>query len=551
MDIDSLIANDKLRLTDSVVNGIVAAGVQLAVGELAATVLPRSYSPMLAVGRALINIMPGPLVDVVVAVAEDWDKPLLLGGIVGGAGALGGFAGWLAHRAPLGGGLLMLGSGTLAAWAAATRPDSAALPSGAAAVIGAAAGGATLTVLTQRPQRRFRAALLPAVGSLAYLARQRAVAQKHRLRQAQVAVSLPPAPQPLAPPAADTAFDTPGISPLLTPGNQVYVTDVTAAKPVVDPATWRLRIGGLVQHPISFTLDDLLALPLIEVDATLVCVHNPVGGKRVGTARWRGVPVVDLLNRAGVQPGADQLLTRSVDGFTAGVPLDLLRDDRPALVALGMNGEPLSVEHGFPARLLVPGIYGYHANTKWLAELEVTTFAAATDTWTRVGWPRRSAPVQPQARIDVPRHRATIRAGEVEIAGVAWHPPTGITGVDVRVDDAPWQPAELAEPLAPTTWRHWRYAWRATPGRHTIRVRTHSALGLQTADRTPPYPHGAQGYHTISLTVVPEEMQLPDAIWRSRIDDRRAELRQRIELAAQGLRAWLRYGFPRRPAFDD
>lgn len=516
--------------------GLTAAVVQLAVGELAATVLPGARSPITGTGRALIDLTPGPLVDVGVALVEDKDKPLLLGTVMSGALGTGVLAGYLSERDPGRGFGVLAGGGALAALAGASRRDSAVLPTVAASAVGAAAGALVLKGLSRRAAGPLPPALFLLAGSSSgLLAYYRAARRKSELLEAQRRVRLPESARSLGAPSKETSFDIPGLTPLITPTEDFYVTDVTLPPPVIDPVSWRLRVGGMVEKELELTLDDLLEMELEELGATLVCVHNPVGGDRVGTAKWRGVRVADLLERSGVVGGADQVLARSTDGFTAGVPLGLLTDGRPALIALVMNGEPLTAEHGFPARLLVPGIYGYNANTKWLSELEITTSDTVTDYWTRRGWPRTPAHVRTQSRIDVPRDHATIPPGPTRVAGVAWSPPGGVRGVEVAIDGGPWRITELSRETAPTAWRQWQYEWWAPSGEHSIKVRAIGSEGPQSGHNAPPYPYGSSGYHVIKVSVSSEEGQQP---YMSRLI---SEASRRLELAATGARSWLRH----------
>jgi DMSO/TMAO reductase YedYZ molybdopterin-dependent catalytic subunit len=240
---------------------------------------------------------------------------------------------------------------------------------------------------------------------------------------------------------------------------------------------------------------------MIERYATLACVSNEVGGDLIGNARWLGVPVKDLLDEAGPLDGADQVVSRSVDGFTAGTPTAAFLDGRDAMLAVGMNGEPLPVAHGFPVRLVVPGLYGYVSATKWLAELELTSFADYDAYWVRRGWARQ-APVKTQSRIDTPRSRATLRRGRVVVAGVAWAQHRGVSGVEVRVDDGPWRAASLGAVPSIDTWRQWTVEWDAPPGRHRLEVRaTDNAGQVQPAEERPPEPDGATGWHHVDVTV--------------------------------------------------
>lgn len=531
----------------NMVVGLASSCVQLAFGELVAAYVKGARSPITGTARSVIDFTPGPMTDIVVAVLQAKDKPVLIGSVVGGSVAVGAAAGHVSAKRPLAGGALMVGQGVIAGLAGARRPEEDRRRSVCAASAGAAGGLASLLLLRRRPGvKRLGATFMGAAGA-ALLARRRAGARQREELKAHERVVLP-SPGSARPeiPAAAT-FDVPGMTPILTPVRDFYETDVTLPAPVVDPAGWRLRVHGSVAQAFELSLDELLGLDLVEHYATLECVHNPIGGDRIGTARWLGVPVRQLLDRAGVKPGADQVLARAVDGFTAGIPVGLAYEDRPALIVVGMNEAPLTVGHGFPARLLVPGLYGYDANTKWLSELQLTTFAAVADYWARRGWPRTPAAVRPSSRIDVPKDRARLTAGATLIAGVAWAPPTGVGGVEVSIDGGPWQQAEIAREVAPTVWRQWRCPASLEPGEHVLRVRTAGRAAQQPDVPAPPFPHGSGGYHTIRVSVASDGERLDD---RGARRERRADLSARLALAKQGVDAWLRHGFPRKPEFN-
>jgi DMSO/TMAO reductase YedYZ molybdopterin-dependent catalytic subunit len=303
------------------------------------------------------------------------------------------------------------------------------------------------------------------------------------------------------PPAA--SFQVEGLTPLHVPNERFYRIDTALRVPQVDLERWRLRVTGMVERPFELSYDELLALPMEEGDITIACVSNEVGGDLVGNARWQGVPLARLLERAGVGVGASQVVGRAVDGWTAGFPTAAARDGRQALVAVGMNGEPLPLQHGFPARLIVPGLFGYVSATKWLEEIELATWDGFDAYWVPRGW-AKEGPVVTQARIDVPRGGATVPAGEVVVAGVAWAPEHGIEAVEVSVAGGAWRAAELSEPLADSAWRQWRLVWPAEPGTHRLAVRATDGRGeTQTPDRRPPRPSGATGHHRILVTVDP------------------------------------------------
>lgn len=317
----------------------------------------------------------------------------------------------------------------------------------------------------------------------------------------------PAVPAPPVPAGADLRL--PGLSPFLTPNRDFYRVDTALVVPRVDADTWRLRIHGEgVTRPVTLDLRELLARPLVEHDTTLTCVSNEVGGPYAGNARWLGVRLADLLREAGVRPPsqggpADQLVARSVDGMTIGTPVEAVMDGREALLAVGMNGEPLPFAHGFPVRMIVPGLYGYVSACKWLRELRLTTFDAYDAYWVRRSWAAR-APVKTQSRIDTPRASTGLAAGRVAVAGVAWAQHRGISGVEIRVDGGPWQEARLAATDGDDTWRQWMWPWEATPGRHTLEVRATDRTGaVQTGERRGTVPDGATGWHAVVVRVSP------------------------------------------------
>jgi DMSO/TMAO reductase YedYZ molybdopterin-dependent catalytic subunit len=287
----------------------------------------------------------------------------------------------------------------------------------------------------------------------------------------------------------------------VTPVADFYRIDTAIVPPAVDPDSWRLRLHGMVDHPLELTFEDLLARGVSQGWLTLNCVSNTVGGDLIGNAWWSGVPVAPLLAEAGVHPDADGVLQRSADGWTCLTPLEALTDGRAALLAVAQNGEPLRVEHGFPVRMLVPGLYGYVSATKWLVDLEVTRFDRAQGYWTDKGWSARG-PVKLASRVDVPRAGSTVAAGEVVVAGTAWQQHTGIRAVQLSVDGGAWRPADLGTVPDADTWVQWRATVTLRPGEHRVRVRAVSATGeVQTGVRTEPAPNGATGWHSVTFSV--------------------------------------------------
>jgi len=295
-----------------------------------------------------------------------------------------------------------------------------------------------------------------------------------------------------------------GLTPLVVPNDSFYRIDTALVTPSVDVASWKLRVHGMVDHEVSLSYSDLAELPLIEQYVTISCVSNEVGGKLVGNAKWTGVKLRDVLAMAGVQAGATQLVGRSVDGWTAGMPTAWVMDpSREPMIALKMNDVVLPRNHGFPARLIVPGLYGYVSATKWLSDLELTTLEAVNGYWVPLGW-SKLGPILTQSRIDTPANGQTVAAGRVPIAGIAWAPDRGVAKVEVAIDGV-WQTAQLSTPISNATWVQWLVAWDAAasgPGTHAIEVRATDGTGVvQTSDVTPPAPDGARGHHRIQVRV--------------------------------------------------
>ncbi|MCA2218604.1 molybdopterin-dependent oxidoreductase [Jidongwangia harbinensis] len=327
----------------------------------------------------------------------------------------------------------------------------------------------------------------------------RLLTSRRAVAAARAAVVLPPAVRQA--PVTPANAQAPGAVAYVTSNADFYRIDTSLYPPQIDPAGWELRIHGLVRNPITLTWDQLLRRPMVERYVTLACVSNEVGGDLIGNALWLGTPIKALLDEADPLPDADQVVQRSIDGWTCGSPTAQLRDGRDALLAVGMNGAPLPVEHGFPARMVVPGLYGYVSACKWITEIELTRFADFDAYWVPRGWSAQ-APIKTQSRIDTPRDGAGRRAGAVTVAGVAWAQHRGIARVEVQVDDGPWQAATLAGTVSTDTWRQWSWSWPATPGRHTLRVRATDTTGATQTDRTaPPAPDGATGRHTIDVTI--------------------------------------------------
>ena len=327
----------------------------------------------------------------------------------------------------------------------------------------------------------------------------RLLTSRRAITAARNAVVLPPPVSP-APPVPANA-QAPGAVPYVTSNGDFYRIDTSLYPPEVDPATWQLRIFGMVKNPITITWDELLKRPMVQRYVTLACVSNEVGGDLIGNALWLGTPIKALLDEAQPLPDADQVIQRSVDGWTCGSPTALLRDGRDALLAVGMNGAPLPVEHGFPVRMVVPGLYGYVSACKWITEIELSRFADFDAYWVPRGWSQQG-PIKTESRIDTPRDGAKRPAGVVTVAGVAWAQHRGIKKVEVQVDGGPWAEATLAGTVSSDTWRQWSYQWQAVKGNHAVRVRATDNTGeTQTSTPAPPDPNGATGWHSVQVSI--------------------------------------------------
>ncbi len=491
------------------------AGVAVAIGlsELGAGLVPGAPSLVASVGSAVINLQPPGAKELVVALFGENDKLALELFVVGVALAIGALVGvlsrrsrWVATAGFAAFGLLAFG---------ATLLDPQASPALAAASAGVAvwAGLVAFDRLAARPSERTAASMpdwsrrgfLLRSGGLAIAAGAAGLVGRSlieaRLRvPARVASTILPAGRlATLPPGAELTVD--GLTPLVVPNDRFYRIDTALLLPSVDVASWRLHIRGMVDRETTLTFDELAQLPLFEQYVTIACVSNEVGDDLVGNAKWTGVSLRDVLDMAGVQAGASQLVGRSVDGWTAGMPTAWVMDPaREPMIALRMNDQPLPVAHGFPARLIVPGLYGYVSATKWLSELELTTLEAFDAFWIPRGW-AKEAPILTQSRIDVPKAATRVQKGRSTIAGVAWAPDRGISRVEVSVDGE-WREARLSNPISDATWVQWRLDWDAAPGRHVLAVRATDGAGeVQTDRRTPPAPDGARGHHSVVVDV--------------------------------------------------
>lgn len=506
----------------------------MAVAELFVGVFDTFSSPILSVGDKAIDLVPVPLKDFAIRTFGTKDKQALLFGIFSAIAVFALLVGFVGRRRPA---LAIAGFGLFgvvgasAAVTGRTGRASDAVPSliAVAAAIGvflllrrsilgqplsprrsgiapfaamADAGGA-MDSATGGTRRQFlvlaggAAVAAAGIGTLGRWLQNSAGAIARRL-----AVVLPRARQPLAVlPTSVGVAELTTANPFFTPNKDFYRIDTALVVPKIDVDSWTLSFKGMVGLERTYTYEDLLSRDLVERDITLTCVSNEVGGILMGNARWLGVPLRELLAEAEVDPKATQVVGRSVDGWTSGFPMSAVTDGRDTLVAVAMNGEPLPFQHGFPARLIVPGLYGYVSATKWLTEIEATTMEAFDAYWVPRGYAKQ-APIKLASRIDVPRGLSSIAPGRTAVAGVAWAQRRGISQVEVNIDSAGWQEAELADAVGTDTWRQWRFAWEATPGSHDIAVRAYDGNGtLQTEERVAPLPNGATGWHSVIVLV--------------------------------------------------
>lgn len=502
---------DRLR---SAAAGLSSAVVAVGLAELVAAIVEPSASPFAVIGGGLIDLAPSWAKDAAIALFGTGDKIALITGIALVLAGVAALAGILESRRAGVGSTILAALGVLALVAAMIRPGAgpfAWLPGLVAGVAAVVALRLLMRVVHPVPylraehdeRRRFLlwTVGVAATGAVALVIGNAARGVTRSIEAVRETLRLPTAarPAPAVPAAAE--FDISGLAPVITPNTDFYRIDTALIVPRIDPADWSLRIHGMVDREVVISWGELLRLPMQESHVTLACVSNQVGGDLIGNALWLGHPVRELLARAGVDPEADMVLSRSSDGFTASTPIEALTDDRDAVLAVGMNGEPLPIEHGFPVRLVVPGLYGYVSATKWVTDLEVTRFDRATAYWTDRGWSERG-PVKLQSRIDVPRRGGRIESGDAVIAGMAWQQHVGISGVEVRIDEGPWRRAELATAISADTWVQWRLDWPAESGAHTIECRALSADGeTQTSEPADVVPDGAQGWHRIEVSV--------------------------------------------------
>ena len=503
--------------------GLAAAAVALGVSALVAVPFGSSADARTAVGSSVIDLTPGPVKEWAIQTFGTADKLFLSAMVLIVIGTVAAVAGqWERSRVPVGS--IAIAVAAVAGSAAVLSRSGASVFDVVPTLIGAACGIVVLRFLTSGrftdgaptrsgpagddetpdPGRRLSLAAMGFLGVGVVSGVLGAVLSRniHSVSGDREAFKPPPIKDPIRPVPAGVQPDGVALPSFVTANEDFYRIDTALSVPQLSRNEWQLKIHGMVDHEITYRFDDLAKFDLIEKMVTLTCVSNPVGGDLISNAVWTGYRVRDLLAAAGIHPDADMVLSTSSDGFTAGTPVEALTDDRDSLLAITMNGQPLPVEHGYPARLVVPGLYGYVSATKWIVDLEVTRFDRAQAYWTRLGWSAKG-PIKTESRIDVPRSGADVPRGQVRFGGVAWAQPRGVKAVEVQIDDGPWQPAQLGAGYSDDTWRLWSFDWQANDtGSHQIAVRaTDNSGAVQTSQQADVIPDGATGWHTVSFAV--------------------------------------------------
>jgi DMSO/TMAO reductase YedYZ molybdopterin-dependent catalytic subunit len=507
-------APPRLGVADGLLVGILAAGVAVGAGELAAALVRPAASPIIAVGNRFIELTPQWLKSWAIQVFRADDKSALLTGIYLALLLFALLVGVVAAWRPVLGVVGIAGLGAIGAYCAATTHGHQAadvIPS----IVAGIAGALTLVALlvlarpaadVGQPSGVDRRRLLQAGGLAAGFAVLGTLGGRawqhagHNSTAARDKLALPQATSPAPALPLGTDLGKSGV-PFVTPNPKFYRVDTALVVPQLDPATWRLRIHGRVDREVTLSYADVVARPLIERWLTLCCVSNDVGGDLISTARFLGIRLADVLREVGIHPDADQLLATSADGMTIGTPTAVVLDGRDAMLAIGMNGEPLPLAHGFPVRMVVPGLYGYVSACKWIVDIEATTFTDTNAYWVARGYAAHP-PIVLSSRIDTPKATAALPVGQaIPIAGVAWDQHVGVSAVQVQIDGGGWSDARLASVPSTDTWRQWVLPWTVTPGPHRIAVRAVAADGTkQDETMRDSYPAGATGLHQISVS---------------------------------------------------
>ncbi|MGB9307037.1 MAG: molybdopterin-dependent oxidoreductase [Mycobacterium sp.] len=497
--------------------GVAAASVSLGIAQLVGIGFNARADARSAIGSVVVDLTPGPIKEWAIQTLGSLDKLFLSVVVLVVIATIAAIAGSLeTQRRPLGSAVIAA-AGVLGCIAVLSRQGANALDT-IPTVAGAICGVAVMRLLARRfwpnpddpedhdePDARRRGLVmfgLLGFGVVSGVAGAVITRLAHSVAADRKTFTLPRPRSPAPSIPADVQPKGVALPSFVTANADFYRVDTALSIPQLSHGDWRLGIHGMVDHEVTYSFDDLAKFDVVETVTTLTCVSNPVGGNLISTGVWTGYRVADLLSAAGVHADADMVLSTSIDGFTAGTPVQALTDGRDALLAVGLNGQPLPIEHGYPARLVVPGLYGYVSATKWVVELELTRFDRAQAYWTRQGWAAR-APIKTESRIDVPRHGQKVPVGSVVFGGVAWAQNRGVRAVEIRIGDGGWQPAELGASYSNQTWRLWSFPWEAKSlGRQTISVRATDNTGAtQTEAQASPVPDGATGWHTVNFTV--------------------------------------------------
>ena len=524
-------------------SGMVGAALALASGELVASLTNKTTSLVLAVGEFIVDVTPGDIVRTSIETLGNSQKIVLLSGITVISILFGGFLGLLSRKHSDLSYLLFILFGIFGGWTLNRDPltsTTAALSlSATATLIGLSAFVFLNNILDQPintsledPKNRYadRRQFLSwatgiSVAAGAMTGTGRFLLKDDTIQNIRENIVLPDIEEktgllksdtttPDSPSPATTTLpderdfftfsemnEIEGISPYITSNKDFYRIDTALRVPTIEPADWSLTLNGLVENPYELSYDEILEMDLVKKDVTLTCVSNEIGGPLVGNAVWSGVPLSEIISKSKPLPEAQQVMCHSVDGFTAGFPIENIFDGRTALLAVGMNGRPLPVIHGFPARLVVAGLYGYVSAVKWIKRIEICTWDGNDGYWIPRGWSKK-APIKISSRIDVPRERR-INSGINAVAGVAWAPLSGVKTVEVSFDSGPWQECNLGVSLSGESWSQWAYKWDAKPGKYEIKVRAIDNNGvIQSSNLASPAPNGAEGYDQISVRVV-------------------------------------------------
>jgi DMSO/TMAO reductase YedYZ molybdopterin-dependent catalytic subunit len=506
---------------ERMIAGVAAASVSLGMAQLVGIAFGAQADARAAIGSVVVDLTPGPVKEWAIQSLGSLDKLFLGVAVLVAIATIAAIAGSLeTQRRPIGSAAITA-AGVLGCIAVLSRQGATAIDV-IPTVAGAACGVAALRWLTRRfwseeaegaqddddlgePDTGRRGLVLVGLlgfGLVSGVAGAVITRLVHSVAGDRNTFALP-RPRITAPPIpAGVQPNSVALPSFITPSSDFYRVDTALTVPQLSHGDWRLRVHGMVEHEATYSFGDLAGFDVVETVTTLTCVSNPVGGSLISTGVWTGYRLADLLAAAHVHSDADMLLSTSIDGFTAGTPVEALTDGRDALLAVGLNGQPLPIEHGYPARLLVPGLYGYVSATKWVIDIELTRFDKAQAYWTRMGWAPR-APIKTESRIDVPRGGQNVPMRPIVFGGVAWAQNRGVRSVEVRIDDGGWQPADLGASYSNQTWRLWSFPWQAkSPGNHTITVRaTDNSGATQTADQVGSVPDGATGWHTVNFTV--------------------------------------------------